>query len=196
MWNRSKTEEGSKMMGWKFFLTGAPGSGKSTTFMRCVEQLKRLGYSVGGISTPEIRSRGLRAGFNVVDLATGRRAILAGVDVVSDFRVGKYGVDVLSFESVALPALDYAEESCDAVCIDEIGRMEFFSEPFRQRVEELIRGPKPMVCVLHRNYAGRYGGSGRLFHVSPENRDDLSRIIVSGLEQHLKHNRNGYRIGS
>jgi nucleoside-triphosphatase len=170
----------------KFFLTGLPGSGKSTVFLKCVERLRGLGFTVGGIATPEIRSRGRRVGFSVVDLATGRRALLAGVEVSSSFRVGRYGVELAGFESVALPALDYAEESCDVVCIDEIGRMELFSRSFKRRVEELIKRPKPMVSVLHRNYAKVYGGWGTLLHVSHENRGQLPQVVVSGLERYLK----------
>ena len=179
-------EEGSDMTGWRFFLTGVPGSGKSTVFIRCVERFRMLGFTVGGISTPEIRSRGRRIGFSVIDLASGRRALLAGVDVASGFRVGRYGVDVSGFESVALPALDYAEESCDAVCVDEIGRMELFSKGFKRRVEELMRGPKPIVAVLHRDYTKVYGGFGTLLSVTPENREGIPELVVSGLIGYLK----------
>jgi len=184
--NRSKTEEGSEMMGWRFFLTGVPGSGKSTAFMRCVERFRMLGFTVGGISTPEIRSQGRRIGFSVIDLALDRRALLAGVDVTSKLRVGRYGVDVSGFESVALPALDYAEKSCDVVCIDEIGRMEFFSEGFKRRVEELMRGSKPMVAVLHRDYIRMFGRFGALLSVTPETRDEIPELVVSGLKRYLK----------
>jgi nucleoside-triphosphatase len=170
----------------KFFLTGRPGSGKSTLLLRCVKGLRRLGFTVGGIATPELRREGRRIGFNVVDLASGRRALLAGVEVASSFRVGRYGVDLTGFESVALPALDYAEGICDVVCIDEIGRMELFSRPFKRRVEELIRGPKPMIAVLHRRYAGTYSGGGTLLHVSPENRERLALLIVKRIESYLR----------
>jgi len=165
----------------KFFLTGPPGSGKSTVLLRCVERLRRLGFTVGGIATPELRNRGRRVGFNVIDLASGRRELLAGVEVSSSFRVGRYGVDLAGFESVALPALDYAQKSCDVVCIDEIGRMELFSNPFKRRMEQLLRGSKPMIAVLHRRYVETYSGWGTLLHVSPENREQLVQIIVRRL---------------
>jgi nucleoside-triphosphatase len=173
------------MRGGKFFLTGPPGSGKSTVFLGCVERLRGLGFTVGGIATPEIRSRGRRVGFNVVDLATGRAALLAGVEVSSSYRVGRYGVDLQEFESVALPALENAEESCDVIGIDEIGRMELFSEPFGRRVDELVDGPKPLISVLHRNYVKAYRGKGETYTVSPENRESLPEIIVSGMREYL-----------
>jgi nucleoside-triphosphatase len=169
----------------KFFLTGQPGSGKSTVFLNCIKLLREMGYSVGGISTPEIRKGGRRIGFRVVDIATGRKEILAGVDIKSAFRVGRYGVNLHGFESVALPGIDYAEDSCDVICIDEIGRMELFSGPFKTKVDEVMRGSKPLVAVLHRNYIHEYTDIGEIYHVSHENRDILPRIIVSSLERQI-----------
>ena len=170
----------------KFFLTGPPGSGKSTMLFRCIELLRGLGFTVGGIATPEIRRGRRRVGFSVLDLASSRRALLAGTEVASRYRVGRYGVDLTGFESVALPALDYAERSCDVVCIDEIGRMELFSKPFKRRVEELIQGEKPMIAVLHRNYVETYGRWGKVFHISIENRERLPRLIVARLKESLR----------
>jgi len=170
----------------KFFLTGPPGSGKSTVMLRCVDGLRERGFRVGGVATPELRSGGFRTGFNVVDLASGRRAIMAAVNVASRFRVGKYGVDLEAFESVALPALDYAEKKCDVVCIDEIGRMELFSKPFKEKIEALIDGPKPVIAVLHRSYLDVHGRSGTPFNVSPENREQLHRLVVERMEEYLR----------
>lgn len=170
-----------------FFLTGQPGSGKSTVMMKCVEELRSQGFTVGGISTPEIRIEGRRTGFSVIDLASGRRAIMAGADIASGYRVGRYGVDVGTFESLALPALEYADRSCDVICVDEIGRMELYSKPFKQKIEELIHGRKPMIAVLHRGYVEVYGGDGTVFNVYPDNRDRLPGITVSLLKDFLKH---------
>jgi len=173
----------------KFFLTGRPGSGKSTLLRTCVDQLRGLGFSIGGISTPDIRRRGHRVGFSVINLASGRRGILAGIDVDSRLRLGRYGVDLVSFESVALPALDYAESHCDVICIDEIGRMEFFSEAFQRRIDELIEGQKPMIATLHRRYAEKYGRYGTLLNTSSHKGEQIVAIIVKRLLDALKADR-------
>ena len=165
----------------KFFLTGPPGSGKSTVLLRCVEKLRGLGFTVGGIATPELRLGGRRVGFDVIDLASGQKALMAGVEVSSRFRVGKYGVDLIGFESIALPALEYAEKSCDIVCVDEIGRMELFSNSFKRKMDQLISGSKTMIAVLHRRYVGTYGRWGSLYNVSSENREQLVDLIVRRL---------------
>ena len=161
-------------MGRKFLLTGMPGSGKSTVVLRCVEELRRGGLRVGGISTPEVRRGGRRVGFEVVDLATGRRGTLAAVGIHSRYRVGRYGVDVEGFEAVALPALRHAEERCDVICIDEIGRMELYSNSFEEAVRRILGGVKPVLAVVHRRYAGAYSHYGELLWVS---RDRVNRLV-------------------
>jgi nucleoside-triphosphatase len=171
------------------FLTGLPGSGKSTILLRCIEKLKPLGLAIGGISTPEIRHQGQRVGFKVVDLASKKEAVLAGVEVSSKHRVGKYGVNISGFESVALPALRFAEDHCDIICIDEIGRMEFFSTKFKLKINEIIDGAKPLISVLHRKYVREYGSCGRVFRVTPENRELLPKTLVENIEKHFKKNR-------
>lgn len=169
-------------MGRKFLLTGLPGSGKSTVVLRCVEKLRDRGLRVGGISTPEVKRSGRRVGFEVVDLSTGRRGILAAIGIRSRYMVGKYGVDVEGFEAVALPALRYAEEVCDIVCIDEIGRMELYSKPFEELVRRILGGVKPVIAVIHRRYARAYSVYGELIWVSREKINRLVSYIVAELE--------------
>jgi len=173
----------------KYLLTGPPGSGKSTVMSKCVEQLRMLDITVGGISTPEIRRDGRRVGFSVIDLALRRRGILAGVDVTSRFRVGKYGVDLKEFESIALPALDYADRECDVICVDEVGSMELFSDSFRRRLEMLLLGDKPMIVVVHRSYVESYRSYSALFYISRKNRELIPRRIVDGIRRSLEERR-------
>jgi nucleoside-triphosphatase len=180
----------------KFFLTGRPGSGKSTLIRRCVDQIRGLGFTVGGISTPEVRRGGQREGFGVTDLWSDRRGILAGTGGDSSFRVGRYGVDLASFESVALPALDYAERHCDVVCVDEIGPMELFSEAFQSRIDKLIEGPKPIIAVIHRRYAEKYGRYGTLLNTSSNRREQMVEIIVKRLVDALKAERSVLKSGA
>ena len=168
-------------MGRRFLLTGMPGSGKSTVVRRCVERLRAAGLTVGGISTPEVRRGGRRVAFEVVDLATGRRGLMASVDIRSPHRVGRYGVDVEGFEAVALPALRYAEESCDVICIDEIGRMELYSKVFEEAVKRILEGVKPVIAVVHRRYAEAYRRYGELLWVTRERVDRLVSYIVGRL---------------
>lgn len=164
----------------KVFLTGSPGSGKSTVLLKVIERLRSEGLKVGGITTPEVRgAHGYRIAFKVVDLASGEEGTLASVDQPVGPRVGKYRVNIQDFERVALPALNYALEECDVVCMDELGTMEFFSAKFKQKVEEVLESGKPVVAVVHRNYARLYKKTGIMFQVTPKNREKITHLIAS-----------------
>jgi nucleoside-triphosphatase len=169
----------------KIFLTGQPGSGKSTVFIKSIKLLQEMGCKVGGIHTPEIRRKGKRIGFNVVDIASKRTEVLASVNIKPVHRVGKYGVNLPGFESVAIQAIDYAENNCDIICIDEIGRMELLSKQFKYKLESVLKGPKPLLAVLHRNYVSKYGFIGKLHYVSYNNRDQLPQKVLLSLERLL-----------
>ncbi|NWF97298.1 MAG: DUF2478 domain-containing protein [Candidatus Thorarchaeota archaeon] len=104
-------------------LTGNPGVGKTTVLLRVVEALKAKGYSVGGMISREVRSGGTRVGFEILDLASGRRGWLAHVNQPSGPQVGKYRVNLEDLNSIGAEAIANAVASSDVVAIDEIGPM-------------------------------------------------------------------------
>jgi nucleoside-triphosphatase len=53
--------------------------GKSTVLCRVVEVLKAKGYRVGGMISREMRANGTRVGFELTDVFTGQRGVLAHV---------------------------------------------------------------------------------------------------------------------
>jgi len=163
----------------KIFLTGTSGSGKSTALMKVIERLEAKGLRIGGIITPEVRVKGRRIAFKVVDLSSGEEGVLASTDQLTGPRVGRYRVNIPDFERVALPALSFALEECDITCIDELGTMEFFSTKFKQKVKEILSSEKPVIAVVHHNYAKVYERIGTLFQVTRENREETVSIVVS-----------------
>jgi len=127
-----------------YLLTGRPGTGKTSIIKQAVAGMKS---KVGGFYTEEIRSRGVREGFRLVTL-DGRRAILAHIDIHSQYRVSKYGVDIDSLDRVGVSALRQAAEECDLVVIDEIGKMELFSANFREAVLHIIDSGKKVLGTI------------------------------------------------
>jgi nucleoside-triphosphatase len=146
--------------------------------MKVIEALKKKGFKIGGFITPEIRVKGKRIGFRVVDVYSGEEGILASVDQKTGQRIGKYRVNLEDFERVALKALDFAIKECDVIAIDEIGKMELFSKAFKEKIDELLAQDKPMICVLHRNLVEKHKEFGKVVWVTPENRDKLSEELV------------------
>lgn len=127
-----------------YLLTGTPGTGKTSLIKQVVAGIKGR---AGGFYTEEIHTQGTRQGFRLVTL-DGQDTILAHVDNDSQYRVGKYGVDIDSLERVGVPALYRAVQQCDLVVIDEIGRMELFSTSFREAVSEMIDSGKRVLGTI------------------------------------------------
>jgi nucleoside-triphosphatase len=125
-------------------ITGLPGVGKTTLIMKLVQKLGRL--NPVGFYTSEIRERGIRKGFELVSLK-GARQILSSVDIKSQFRVGKYGVDIAGFDEF-LDTIDFLDPSYGLTIIDEIGKMECLSDKFRKIVSEILDSSRPAIFVI------------------------------------------------
>ncbi|XP_077024468.1 cancer-related nucleoside-triphosphatase isoform X4 [Tamandua tetradactyla] len=143
------------------FLTGPPGIGKTTLIQKASEVLKSSGMPVDGFYTEEVRQGGRRIGFDVVTLS-GTRGPLSRAD--SSRGLGQ------------------------RVCvIDEIGKMELFSQAFIQAVRQTLSTPgivilgtipvpkgKPLTLVEEI----RSRNDVKVFNVTKENRNNLLQDIV------------------
>ena len=148
-------------------LTGKPGVGKTTVIKKSVPL---LGVDAGGFYTEEIRVMDRRMGFRIVTL-DGKDGILAHVDCNSNYKVGKYRVDLDSFESVAIPTLEKAIKDKAIIVIDEIGKMELFSMKFKELVSNILDGEKSLLCVIKEN--------GDVFTENIKKRGDVTMITVN-----------------
>jgi len=119
----------------KLFLTGDPGCGKTTVLRRVVERLREE-VSMVGFLTEEVRHGGRREGFRGVTL-DGAVFPLASRAEDGEPRVGPYVVELSGLETIGLAALEPRDDT-RLVVLDEIGKMEMLSEPFRRRVESLL----------------------------------------------------------
>ncbi|CAN6463883.1 unnamed protein product [Victoria cruziana] len=133
-------------------VTGPPGIGKSTLVMRVVERLRTAlpDLKVQGFYTREIRQGTERVGFEVVTMQ-GQRGPLASTtssrQTTKVPTVGKYKVDVASFESLALPEMQVKEET-DIFVIDEVGKMELFSSSFFPAVLQVLESNIPILASI------------------------------------------------
>jgi len=127
-----------------YLLTGRPGTGKTSLIKQVIA---RMTGKVGGFYTEEIRSQGVRKGFRLITLE-GEEAILAHIKVQSRYQVGKYGVDIDALDRVGVAALQKAKQRCSLVVVDEIGRMELFSDSFRKTVLEVIDSGKRVLGTI------------------------------------------------
>ncbi len=135
----------------KILLTGLPGCGKTTAIMKIIENLDC--EKVAGFYTQEIRQNNIRKGFSWKHL-DGTDGTLAHINIKGPLRVGKYGVDVAGFEESVVPILDAERTDTELFVIDEIGKMECFSEKFVAAVRRLFASEKPVLATVAQKGAG------------------------------------------
>jgi len=135
----------------KIFLTGPPGVGKSSVLLRLVEALENRGFQVGGMVTREARDGGVRIGFNVTDVLTGREGWLATAREPIGPRVGKYSVDLEGLEGIGVQAITSAlqDPKTEVVVIDEVGPMELLSAAFKRAVRQGMASTKILIGTIH-----------------------------------------------
>ncbi len=165
------------------FLTGVPGSGKTTAIRRILAGLQR---DAGGFYTREIRVAGRRLGFEIVTL-DGQTGLLAHLDISGQPRVGRYGVDLTALEDIGVESLQAAARRGALVVIDEIGPMECLSAAFRQTVEAVLDGGADALGTIAAHPAPfpdriKARPDVTLLTLTPANRDTLAEQVIARLK--------------
>jgi len=167
----------------KTLITGKPGVGKTTLVQKIIERMRSV--NMAGFLTAEIRGMSSRQGFELQDL-NGERRTLAHVEIDSRHRVGRYGVDTNGFEEF-LETLDLLNPDVELIVIDEIGKMELFSNRFQSLVRDALNSEKQVLASISlkgnefiREIKQRL--DVHLLEVTHDNRDRLPEIIIDGLQ--------------
>ena len=168
----------------KIFLTGKPGIVKTTIVKEIVKNLKD---KVVGFWTEEVRDikTHQRVGFKIID-TEGNECVFANKNFESPFVVGSYKVDLKKFESIAIPILQKTLQLKDKVIIiDEIGKMELFSENFVELISKIVFQPEyKLVATLPIKNVHpvvekiRNLNNIKIFEVTFENRNFLPNEIL------------------
>lgn len=180
----------TRSLAMRLVITGRPGVGKSTLFNSIVNVLRENGYRIGGIIAPEVRDRGLRVGFKVVDLMSGEEAWLAKKGYVSTARVGSYGVLVDEADKLVKKALATAIEQADVIGLDEVGPMELKLPSFKPLLIRALDSNKPVILVAHFNLNDKDVlvrlEKARKVVLTPENRDYYRRVLPGEVLKAIK----------
>lgn len=172
-------------------LTGRPGVGKTTALRRVAARLEDL--EVRGFYTEEMRDEsGERVGFHGRPLggegADGEdgSGVIASVEAEGEPRVGEYGVDVDAVDRLSERHL--SPEGADVVVVDEIGKMECFSDVFVSRVRQLLDGETAAVASVSRSGDGlirevKASDRTELWEIDRENRDRMPGRIAAWVRE-------------
>jgi nucleoside-triphosphatase len=139
---------------------------------------------VGGFISPEEKHHGTRTAFLIRDIESGKEGTLASVEGDGP-KVSKYHVDVKSFESIAIPAMERCEEY-DVFVIDEIGRMEMKSRKFAWMLDRVIGSNTPLVVSLGKDYLRKYKALGEVFNLTGSNRETVYAQILEKAKESMK----------
>ena len=161
-------------------ICGPPGVGKTTLIKKI---LKKTNLRAGGFYTEEIRGRSNRVGFKIISL-DNQEGILAHINIKDSQRVGRYGVNINDLENIGARSLEQALKNDDLIIIDEIGRMEVFSEEFKEKVLDCLSSKKIVLAAISRVGDKFISNIKRrddiiLFKVTKENRNKLIKTISS-----------------
>lgn len=174
------------------FITGRSGVGKTSVLLRAVDALKAKGYKVGGMISREVRERGARVGFEIVDFHTGQRGWLAHVTQPSGPQISKYRVNLSDLDAIGASSILNAARDADIIVVDEIGPMELFSPEFKKAVDQAMRSSKPVVGTIYFRAQDplintiKAREDAEILEVTYENREDLHKVIIHKVVQSLE----------
>jgi nucleoside-triphosphatase len=163
------------------FLTGAPSSGKTTVIKKVIADLDQ---PANGFYTEEERKAGKRVGFLMKTL-DGKTGYLAHQDIKSEFHIRRYGVSIENIEIIAVPSI--TPRKTNIIILDEIGKMECFSEIFKKAAINVLDSPNIVLGTI------TLGGGEfiiqiksrqdlEIHEVTPDNRDSLPDLILKKIE--------------
>ncbi len=167
------------------FLTGAPSSGKTTVIKKVIEA---IGLPANGFYTEEERIGGKRVGFLMKTL-DGKMGYLAHQGIRSDLRIRRYGVSIENVETIAVPSITPVNRN--VIILDEIGKMECFSDVFRQAAIKVLDSPNIVIGTI------TFGGDDfimgiknredvEIHEVTIDNRDSLPDLIKRKISDFLR----------
>lgn len=168
----------------RILLTGKVGIGKTTVCEKVIEEMRKRGYSCCGVLTPEVRKNCKRAGFAVLDIASGEKKILANLDgskFNGYYQCGKYFFDIeaVKFGEKAL------DKKGDLIVADEIGPLELIGKGFNNALEiSRLRKDKLIIVVreeLKNEVLNLLGPNFRIFEINDINREKAPALIVDAL---------------
>jgi len=128
-------------------ISGNPRSGKTSLLERIIKNIS--GNPIGFI-TKEVTRDGERIGFDIIT-STGKVIPFARAGHESRFNVSRYGLDIKALDDTI--GLLPRHSAGDILYVDEIGRMELYSEGFIGLIKTYLDSPNIFVFTITKVYS-------------------------------------------
>jgi len=164
------------------FLSGPPSVGKTTVIKKVIAG---IGLKATGFYTEELRKGDRRTGFLMKTL-NGKEGLLGHEDIKSLFHIRRFGVRIENIEAIAVPAIT-PRSADEVIIIDEIGKMEFFSQAFCEAALQALNSVNAVVGTIAVGgmdfiRAIKERADMKILEVTPLNRDTLPKQLLNELE--------------
>lgn len=158
-----------------------PGIGKTTLLRTIAYRIRHL--KLGGFYTKEIRENNKRVGFKV-ETFSGQSGILSHIKFNTVPKVGKYRIDIPSFERIGVKGLKLALSESQIILIDEIGKMELFSEKFKETLMQCFESDKKVIATIMSHSHPfvdelKHRSDVQIFKLTLENRNRIGSVIIN-----------------
>lgn len=175
-------------------LTGDPRVGKTTLIKKLVHDLPSS--QVGGFYTEEIQENGERRGFAIVTLE-GEKCTFSHADITdTEFKLQgsrfTYGIRVECLEKTGVAEIDRLIKTPKGVIVlDEIGKMQMFSENFKAAVIKLLETDVLVLGTIVKAslpWTDQLKADSRVsvYELTIKNRDEIEAELRSVLNTYLK----------
>lgn len=174
----------NSMSNWKpprFIITGEQGEGKTTLLLKILAELTNQGIRMQGIAAPGYFSDGIRSGFDILNVHSGRTVELcSAIPTANSTQYGRYYFrsEGLIFGKEILSQVPLSGQ-VDLLVIDEVGRFEIAGKVWGESIDHIMQTPRPpMIWTVRRSFVDAVTKRWpvqrqRIIDVGSENYDDF-----------------------
>ena len=121
-------------------VTGERGAGKTTFVLDCAHRATDAGWRVGGVVAPVVWHDGRRIGYDLVDLRSGTRCVLARTEKRRGCQtnIGPYWFDDDAIERGNAAISTAVTDGLEFIAVDEVGPLEFAGQGWAPGFQEAL----------------------------------------------------------
>ncbi|MCK4256964.1 AAA family ATPase, partial [candidate division WOR-3 bacterium] len=113
--------------------------------------------------------------------------VFAHIDFDKRYRVGRYGVDISILEEIGVKSIKRGVTDKKIIFIDEIGKMELYSQRFQEAVTLALNSLSPVLATITRSSIPfvndvKQRKDVTILEITRNNRDELLEKLIASLK--------------